>query len=148
MIHSLRRAPRCPPLPPGSGPEARIAPFPAAALPADPAERFAALFAVRPRWQWIDLEPYLAGLKVGAEVLGPGGAAGLRHTVSHPVYRTAPDTPTLPPQTRALGRQRTGSHPFIHLRNLESLTTLWLTQPPITPRPYLPRFPAAPWRRC
>ncbi|GFR46025.1 hypothetical protein Agub_g7298 [Astrephomene gubernaculifera] len=48
----------------GSGPEARIFPFPASSLPADPAARFAALFLRRPRWEWSALEPYLAGIKV------------------------------------------------------------------------------------
>ncbi|KXZ53306.1 hypothetical protein GPECTOR_7g1200 [Gonium pectorale] len=48
----------------GTGPEARISAFPAAALPHEPAERFAALFRRRPRWEWTHLEPYLAGLKV------------------------------------------------------------------------------------
>lgn len=38
--------------------------FPAAALPTDPAARFAALFAARPRWELPDLEPYLADLQV------------------------------------------------------------------------------------
>ncbi len=38
--------------------------LPAAAMPADPAARFAALFAVKPRWELPDLEPYLADLQV------------------------------------------------------------------------------------
>lgn len=38
--------------------------FPAAALPTDPASRFAALFAARPRWELPDLEPYLADMQV------------------------------------------------------------------------------------
>ncbi|KAG2434269.1 hypothetical protein HXX76_007994 [Chlamydomonas incerta] len=48
----------------GSGAEARISSFPSAALPSDPAQRFSLLFAVRPRWAWADLEPFLAGIKV------------------------------------------------------------------------------------
>ena len=38
--------------------------FPAADLPADPAQRFGVLFAARPRWQLAELQPYLAGLRV------------------------------------------------------------------------------------
>ncbi|EIE26940.1 hypothetical protein COCSUDRAFT_32309 [Coccomyxa subellipsoidea C-169] len=38
--------------------------LPAAAMPTDPAARFAALFAVKPRWELPDLEPYLADLQV------------------------------------------------------------------------------------
>ena len=36
-----------------------IHPFSVSALPTTPAERFAALFRERPKWQWEDLEPYI-----------------------------------------------------------------------------------------
>ena len=39
--------------------------FPVDRLSKDPARRFAELFVKRPRWQVKDLQPYLAGLKVG-----------------------------------------------------------------------------------
>ncbi|KAG2490053.1 hypothetical protein HYH03_011518 [Edaphochlamys debaryana] len=48
----------------GAGAEARISSFPASSLPTDPAERFAALFRRRPRWEWTALEPYLASIRV------------------------------------------------------------------------------------
>lgn len=48
------------------GGEEHLRSFRAAALPADPAARFAALFAARPRWELPDLEPYLADLQVRA----------------------------------------------------------------------------------
>lgn len=48
----------------GVGPSGVVAPlrikhFPLAALPADAASRFAALFAERQRWEWEDLSPYV-----------------------------------------------------------------------------------------
>ncbi|KAK9915250.1 hypothetical protein WJX75_006737 [Coccomyxa subellipsoidea] len=47
-----------------AGGEEMLRSFPAAALSADPAARFAALFAARPRWELPDLEPYLSDLQV------------------------------------------------------------------------------------
>ena len=44
--------------------------FPAADMPADPAQRFGALFAARPRWQLAELQPYLAGLRVSPSEQG------------------------------------------------------------------------------
>lgn len=38
--------------------------FAAADLPADPAQRFAVIFAARPRWALPDLQPYLADMQV------------------------------------------------------------------------------------
>ena len=58
--HSL-----CPPLPsPGKGPAEVVKSFPVSALPRDPAQRFAALFAERPKWEAAELEPYIADIKV------------------------------------------------------------------------------------
>lgn len=42
--------------------------FPIERLPKDPVQRFKQLFAVRPKWQLADLEPFLAGLQVGSHV--------------------------------------------------------------------------------
>ncbi|EFJ40141.1 hypothetical protein VOLCADRAFT_108324 [Volvox carteri f. nagariensis] len=64
----------------GSGADARISPFPASSLPREPGERFAALFRVRPRWEWTHMEPYLEGMQewcvktiaAVVEVLVPG----------------------------------------------------------------------------
>ncbi|PSC68596.1 sister chromatid cohesion DCC1 [Micractinium conductrix] len=58
----------------GVGPSGVVAPlrikhFPLAALPADAASRFAALFAERQRWEWEDLSPYVQSLR------GPGQTA-------------------------------------------------------------------------
>lgn len=47
-----------------AGGEEMLRSFPAAALSADPAARFSALFAARPRWELSDLEPYLSDLQV------------------------------------------------------------------------------------
>eukprot|EP01018_Ginkgo_biloba_P026712 Gb_37493 [translate_table: standard] len=41
-----------------------IRPFSVSSLPATPAERFAAIFRERPRWEWQDLEPYIRDLRV------------------------------------------------------------------------------------
>lgn len=41
-----------------------IHPFSVSSLPTTPAERFAALFRERPKWQWQDLEPYIRDLQV------------------------------------------------------------------------------------
>lgn len=41
------------------GVETWVRAFSAAALPSTPAERFAALFQERPKWEWKDLEPYI-----------------------------------------------------------------------------------------
>lgn len=41
-----------------------INPFSVSSLPTTPAERFAALFRERPKWQWEDLEPYIRDLQV------------------------------------------------------------------------------------
>lgn len=41
-----------------------VHPFSVSSLPATPAERFAALFRERPKWQWQDLEPYIRDLQV------------------------------------------------------------------------------------
>ena len=37
--------------------------FSVADLPGEAGPRFAALFALRPRWLWPDLEPFLEGLQ-------------------------------------------------------------------------------------
>ena len=55
-----------PPL--GKGPAEVVKSFPVSALPRDPAQRFAALFAERPKWEAAELEPYIADIKV--RVLG------------------------------------------------------------------------------
>lgn len=47
--------------------EPRVLHFPASQLPSAPAARFAALFAVQPRWTREQLDPYLAGLRVSCE---------------------------------------------------------------------------------
>ncbi|CAL9763801.1 unnamed protein product [Musa acuminata subsp. burmannicoides] len=44
--------------------ETWIRAFRVSALPSTPAERFAALFRERPRWNWKDLEPYIRDLHV------------------------------------------------------------------------------------
>jgi hypothetical protein len=49
--------------------EARVRHLPASQLPSTPAARFAALFAAQPRWTREQLDPYLAGLKVGRIML-------------------------------------------------------------------------------
>ncbi|KAH9308279.1 hypothetical protein KI387_036190, partial [Taxus chinensis] len=41
------------------GAEMWVRPFSVSSLPANPADRFAALFRERPRWEWQDLEPYI-----------------------------------------------------------------------------------------
>jgi sister chromatid cohesion protein DCC1 len=41
------------------GAETCVRAFRVADLPLTPAERFAALFRERPRWEWKDLEPYI-----------------------------------------------------------------------------------------
>ena len=46
-----------------SGPEEYIVSLSIADLPTDPCARFARLFAVRPRWELPELEPYLADLQ-------------------------------------------------------------------------------------
>lgn len=43
--------------------------FPLGRLSKAPAQRFNELFAVRPRWQLSDLEPYLSGLQVQQSLL-------------------------------------------------------------------------------
>jgi Sister chromatid cohesion protein Dcc1 len=45
--------------------EDRLRYFPADALPAAPAARFAALFEARPRWAADDISPFLDGMQVG-----------------------------------------------------------------------------------
>ncbi len=47
-----------------TGPEEYIVSLSIADLPTDPCARFARLFAVRPRWELPELEPYLADLQV------------------------------------------------------------------------------------
>lgn len=47
-----------------TGPEEYIVSLSIADLPTDPCARFAWLFAVRPRWELPELEPYLADLQV------------------------------------------------------------------------------------
>ena len=47
-----------------SGSEECIVSLSIADLPTDPCARFARLFAVRPRWELPELEPYLADLQV------------------------------------------------------------------------------------
>jgi hypothetical protein len=44
--------------------------FPARLLPSAPAARFAALFAVQPRWTREQMDPYLADFKVRADIMG------------------------------------------------------------------------------
>ncbi|XP_020086475.1 sister chromatid cohesion protein DCC1 [Ananas comosus] len=46
------------------GVETWVRAFSVAALPSTPAERFAALFQERPKWEWKDLEPYIRDLRV------------------------------------------------------------------------------------
>lgn len=48
----------------GSGAEECLVRLSAADLPSDPGARFARLFALRPRWELPELEPYLADLQV------------------------------------------------------------------------------------
>ncbi|KAH7293250.1 hypothetical protein KP509_28G017500 [Ceratopteris richardii] len=45
------------------GSDSWLYPFSVANLPSNPAERFAALFRERPRWEWEDLEPYISDLR-------------------------------------------------------------------------------------
>jgi hypothetical protein len=60
---------------PGAWPvDARLLPLRAASLPGAPAERFAALFAVRERWDMREMEPFLEGMQV---VSSRAGAAEL-----------------------------------------------------------------------
>lgn len=47
-----------------SEPEDQLRFFPADALPTKPAERFAAIFAARPRWAAADIAAYLEGMQV------------------------------------------------------------------------------------
>jgi sister chromatid cohesion protein DCC1 len=49
-----------------AGGEEIVQHFPAYGLSSDPPQRFAMLFAARPRWELPDLEPYLADLQVTA----------------------------------------------------------------------------------
>ncbi|RWR86078.1 Sister chromatid cohesion protein Dcc1 [Cinnamomum micranthum f. kanehirae] len=46
------------------GVESWIRPFSVSSLPSTPAERFAALFRERQKWEWRDLEPYIRDLRV------------------------------------------------------------------------------------
>ncbi|BDA43076.1 Sister chromatid cohesion protein DCC1 [Coccomyxa sp. Obi] len=75
-----------------AGGEKLLCHFPAAALPTDPASRFAALFAARPRWELPDLEPYLADLQVpgrSAEFLLLTYARASQENPSAPVVYSA-----------------------------------------------------------
>lgn len=47
--------------------------LPARRLPRDPGQRFAVLFRERARWEWQDLEPYLADIRVGARLHAAAG---------------------------------------------------------------------------
>jgi hypothetical protein len=49
--------------------EPRVKHFPARLLPSAPAARFAALFAVQPRWTREQMDPYLADFKVRSPCL-------------------------------------------------------------------------------
>lgn len=46
--------------------ELRVRRLPAAALPADPTARFAALFEAQQKWTRTQLDPYLEGMRVRA----------------------------------------------------------------------------------
>jgi hypothetical protein len=48
--------------------EPRVKHFPTRLLPSAPAARFAALFAVQPRWTRQQLDPYMEGFKVDKAV--------------------------------------------------------------------------------
>ncbi|GLJ26416.1 hypothetical protein SUGI_0509390 [Cryptomeria japonica] len=70
------------------GAEMWVHPYSVSFLPTTPAERFAALFRERPRWEWQDLEPYIRDLRV------PGlSAEGLLIKYTRRTQPTADATP-------------------------------------------------------
>ena len=62
--------------------------FPLSCLPGDPAARFAALFAARPRWEWGAMEPFLRGVSAA-----PGQSVGALLLKYARASQPTPDSP-------------------------------------------------------
>ncbi|GAX81990.1 hypothetical protein CEUSTIGMA_g9418.t1 [Chlamydomonas eustigma] len=73
----------------GKSQNTQVKAFPLSALPREPAKRFAALFAERPKWNADDMEPYISDLKV------PGLTTGALLLKYARVSQTSPQDPII-----------------------------------------------------